>query len=196
MKPLGMAALLWLFGVGSGMVYVSKYKATPGETVEPSATWPAEVTLERRPGLPTLVMLAHPKCPCTRASIAELARLMERIRNRVNAKVVFLSTRGGAEFSRTDLWSSAARIPGVEVTSDPEGAVAGRFGAVTSGEVLVYDASGRLAFHGGITPARGHEGESAGRIRILDLIEGRTPDRADAPVFGCSLREPSPEGRK
>jgi hypothetical protein len=34
--------------------------------------------------------------------------------------------------------------------------------ATTSGETVVYDAAGKLRFHGGITGARGHIGDNAG----------------------------------
>jgi hypothetical protein len=51
----------------------------------------------------------------------------------------------------------------------------------------VYDAAGRRLFSGGITPARGHQGDSFGRRRILALLSGSTTDRAESPAFGCAL---------
>jgi len=48
--------------------------------------------------------------------------------------------------------------------------------------------SGRLAFSGGITLARGHEGDSAGLQRIRSLLRTGKADRSEAPVYGCSLR--------
>src|SRR5262249_57501676 len=94
---------------------------------------------------------------------------------------------GGADEEKTDLWSSAERIPGVSVALDAGGAEAKRFGAETSGAVVLYDPAGRLVFHGGITAARGHEGDSFGQQRIAAFLSGARADRADAPVFGCAL---------
>jgi hypothetical protein len=98
----------------------------------------------------------------------------------------------GEDFSDTDLWSSAARIPGVHLLRDERAVEADRFGIATSGTVALYDAGGKLLFHGGITPARGHEGDSFGRERIVSLLATGRSDRADAPVFGCALSNDEP----
>jgi hypothetical protein len=83
------------------------------------------------------------------------------------------------------LWETAAAVPGVRVVRD-DGAEAWRFGARVSGQVMVYDHAGRLQFSGGITGARGHEGDNAGRDAIEALLAGR-PHAASAFVFGCLL---------
>jgi len=115
---------------------------------------------------------------------------MARFHDRLDARVLFAASPGEeAELARTDLWSSAARIPGVTVASDPSGVEARRFGAETSGAAVLYDATGALAFQGGITSARGHEGDSFGQERIAAVLTGGTPDRASAPVFGCGLND-------
>ncbi len=75
--------------------------------------------------------------------------------------------------------------------SSEDGDEARRFGAATSGHVMLYDAAGRLHFSGGITPARGHEGDSLGRDAVIDLIEAyRSAGRRCSPVFGCPLATP------
>ena len=53
---------------------------------------------------------------------------------------------------------------------------------------VLYDIQGRLLFSGGITSARGHEGDSAGLQRISSLLRTGKADRSDAPVYGCSMR--------
>ena len=121
-----------------------------------------------------LVMIAHPHCSCTRASISELARLMARID--VDARVLFSMP------DQTDLWASADRIPGVSV-----GLAEGHFGAHTSGTVLLYSAEGDLQFAGGLTATRGHEGGSIGRDRILALVSGRPVEQDVSAIFGCSV---------
>lgn len=94
----------------------------------------------------------------------------------------------------TDLWTSAAAIPGVTVLDDGEGMEARRFGAATSGQSLLYSTDGRLLFAGGITESRGHSGDNAGRSAIESLVLGTethaTRGPAVTPVYGCPLFGP------
>ncbi len=186
--PVSILLALWVAALLGGFAVLWKYKSTPSTESTAPRHWPQASRIRLRPGRATLVMFAHPSCPCTRASIAELAQLMERLRDRLQAFVVFSADSGNQP---TDLWSSAARIDGVTALRDDEdGREAERFGAMTSGVVVVYDAGGALLFKGGITPSRGHEGDSFGSERILALLNGGEADRADAPVFGCALQRP------
>jgi hypothetical protein len=173
--------------MGAGFTALWHYKLTPSAQGTIVARWPSGTALRSTPGRATLVLFGHPQCPCTRATVAELARLMDRYRDRLEAWVLFATPLGaGDDFSRSDLWSSAERIPGVRVLRDEGGAEAARFGAETSGTVALYR-DGKLLFHGGITPARGHEGDSFGKERLVSLLTTGKADRNDAPVFGCSL---------
>ncbi len=81
----------------------------------------------------------------------------------------------------------ATALPGGRVLRDDEGVVAGRFGAVTSGQVVFYDGSGLLRFSGGITSARGHAGENPGRTALVSLLNETGPATDRTNVFGCSL---------
>jgi hypothetical protein len=135
-------------------------------------------------------MAVHPRCPCTRASLAELGRLMARSQGRLVAQVLVRAPANDSNsWTRTDLWRAAEAIPGVRAIADPNGAEAAQFGLETSGHVLLYDAAGRLRFSGGITPARGHEGDNAGRVAILAVLDGEdeTGPLARHVVFGCAL---------
>ncbi|HYM11445.1 MAG TPA: hypothetical protein VEU62_11975, partial [Bryobacterales bacterium] len=160
------------------------------------AQWPSGSRARRAAGQATLVMLGHPQCPCTRATIAELALLMTHCQGRVQATVLFLKPAGVDEqWVHTDLWDSAARIPGVHVMEDSGGVEAERFGALTSGQTLLYDANGRLLFSGGITDGRGHEGENPGRDAVEALLRGEPAGRAKNFVFGCGLRDARREAK-
>jgi hypothetical protein len=133
-------------------------------------------------------MLSHPHCPCTRASIEELNRLMAQTQGRVIAYVLFLKPTGSStDWEKTDLWQSAARIPGVKVLVDDNGSEAHRFHAMTSGQTALYDIDGHLLFSGGITRARGHSGDNAGRSAIVSLLNTGDSDQTETPVFGCPL---------
>lgn len=186
--------MAWFLLVTAGFAGLWKYKSTPGEpgAVTP-AQWPSQATIARSRQRATLLVFAHPRCACTRATVSELARLLSRLHERVDATVLFWTPRDApADWDRTDLWTSAARVPGVTVVRDVDGREASRFGVATSGGAVLYDASGRLLFKGGITPARGHEGDSFGQERIAALLTTGAADRADAPVFGCALEDEPP----
>jgi hypothetical protein len=185
---LSVLGILWLAAVGAGLRALWDYENAPGVAAEPADHWPANSPIARVPGRTTLVMLAHPHCPCTRASISELALLMAQCRGRLDAHVLFVKPAGLPEhWERTDLWRRAAAIRGVQVSCDPDGKEARRFHAATSGQVLLYDANGQLRFRGGITAARGHAGDNAGRSALVALVTSGTAPRAQTPVFGCSL---------
>jgi len=133
-------------------------------------------------------VFAHPQCPCSRATIGELALLMTHVQDRVTAFVIFyrpLTEEAGWE--QTDLWRSAAAIPGVHVIADDNGADAAVFDAATSGQTMLYDAGGRLMFSGGMTGARGHSGDNAGRTALTALINDGRSATSRTPVFGCLL---------
>ncbi|MBI3721401.1 MAG: hypothetical protein HY248_02520 [Fimbriimonas ginsengisoli] len=90
-------------------------------------------------------------------------------------------------WSTSGLVQDASRIPGVRVVQDPDGALARRFGARTSGQTLLYDAPGRLTFNGGITALRGHSGDNDGSDAVVSLLLGQSPKHRLTPVFGCAL---------
>jgi hypothetical protein len=90
-------------------------------------------------------------------------------------------------WEQTDLWRRASALPNVTVFRDDDGAEARRFGVETSGQTLLYDDDGRLAYSGGITGARGHAGANAGEAALVALLTRNKADRREANVFGCQL---------
>jgi hypothetical protein len=182
--------VLWLAVVSAGLAGLWAFAETPGPAATASAAWPSASRVQRDARRPTLVVFAHPQCACSRASIGELALLMTRAQGRVTAKVLFYRPSGaGDEWAHTDLWRSAAAIPGVEVESDPNGDEAAAFGAAVSGQTLLYAVDGRLVFSGGITFARGHSGDNAGRSALATLLTDGSASTTKTPVFGCFLRD-------
>jgi len=172
----------------AGVAALIHYDYTPGSAGLTPATWPAASHISRAAGQATLVVVAHPKCPCTRATLQELAALMAERRGAVTARVLFFKPAGAPDdWAHTDSWRTAAAIPGVTVSCDEAGAEAQRFGGETSGDTFLYDATGRLTFHGGITAARGMAGENAGHTALADLLAGQRTPQSRTPVFGCPV---------
>ena len=164
------------------------YAATPGRDAgEGPGDWPKGGAVAFEPGRANLIMLVHPRCPCSRASVAELGKVMAACEGRLSAHVLFLEpTTPRPGWVDSPLRRGTAAIPGVRVSGDPGGAEARRFGATTSGHVALYDGSGKLLFRGGITAARGEEGVNAGADAVVGRVLGR-PVRDRADVFGCPL---------
>jgi hypothetical protein len=188
---------VWLFAVSAGTAALMRYKNIAGAQLDAPARWPAASRLLRLPGQATLVMAAHPQCPCTRASLTELDRLLTRLHGRMHAIVLFVKPPGApAGWEDTDLFHRARTLPDTQAVVDVDGVEAERFNALTSGLTLLYAADGRLLFSGGITAARGHEGDSVGREYILAALDGAHLPHPHAPVFGCALETPHERGRQ
>jgi hypothetical protein len=182
-------ACIWAIGIVLGMLGMVRYQMTPAAPGrEISRRWPANAGIARASGLATLVMMLHPQCPCSRASVHELGELTARAAGRLDAHVLFVEPPNApADWLDGDLWKEAHAIPGVAVTVDKDGHDAAAFGATTSGQVMVFDPAGNLEFSGGITDGRGHEGDNAGLLSVLSLLrEGKTAV-FQTPVYGCWL---------
>jgi hypothetical protein len=196
---LTAAGASWLLMIGAGVGLLWEYENTPGAAAAAPDHWPAASRIEPDADRATLVMLAHPHCPCTRSSINELARLMTQAQGRVTAYVLFVKPPGFSDgWAQAELWAGAAAIPGVTPVLDDGGVEAGRFHAATSGQTVLYDAAGSLLFSGGITGARGHAGDNAGRAAIVSLLTSDGAEGRDTPVFGCPLfaRNECPAGKE
>lgn len=192
----GAVVIFWIAAAAVGMSLMMRFNTTAGTAFAAPETWPAQSKLPFQFGRIHLIMLAHPQCPCTRASLAELAEILGRSDGRVKAYVLFYRpSQLPAEWNDDRLVRIAREIPGVAIIDDILGAEAARFGAMTSGHTLLYDAAGNLAFSGGITRARGEAGENPGRQAILQALREAAETAAHTPVFGCPLHGGGEDGQ-
>lgn len=186
---LPLLAATWLLVATLGLLWLADYDSKPGHPATPPSRWPSRVSLARNSSKPTLLMFLHPRCPCSRASLYELARLPQSERDQLVLQVVFAQPMEvAADWSHTDLWKNAVANRNVQVVIDQGGLLAQQFGAKTSGQVLIYDRHGTLRFDGGITPGRGHTGDSFGRSIVRAIAVGHAPEKsANCATFGCLL---------
>ena len=135
-------------------------------------------------------MFLHPRCPCSRASVAELASVAARCGPRFAAHAILYRPVEPSEG-----WDEAviggldeAAIPGLRRWGDRGGRLSRRFGVETSGHVLLFDPAGKLLFSGGITASRGHRGGNPGLDAVTSRIEGGAADGSGrSPIFGCPI---------
>lgn len=183
--------VLWVMGVTLGIGALVRFDLRAGPATTPPATWPGESRLPRNRDGATLILFAHPRCPCTRASLAELHRILAKSDAHTAAIVVFIQPDGTSDewVRKGALWESAATSAGVVCVADPGLREAAIFRARTSGQVVLYDGAGRRQYAGGITAARGHEGANAGEQAVTACLAGHPAPATTAPVFGCPLHE-------
>ena len=164
------------------------YEHTPGIANKLDTQWPNDSQIPLSKERYTLVMFAHPQCACTRASIAELGRLIAHCKIQPKSYLLFISPKSMPfGWEKTGLWHSAQTIPGVTVLSDINGIEAHRFNSVTSGQTMIYDTKGKIIFSGGITGSRGQEGDNLGLNSAILALQVHPKKNQTTSVFGCSL---------
>ena len=186
---------LWLAACFVGSYLAMGYEFTPGRLGSRQSLWPEATALTRMPGRITAVAFLHPRCVCTRATVAHLVRVLKGQRG---ADLLVSAFVPPTSFDQT-AWQEVeyvktlrAELPGTRVFFDRGGSEARRFGAFTSGTILVYDGVGKEIFRGGITDRRGGERDNPGLRQFgFVLTNGRPAISGGAtPVFGCPLVEP------
>ena len=185
---MAVIAIVWCGLALAGAAGLWRYKTTPGHAATAPPTWPAG-SIARDANRPTLVVFVHPQCGCSVSTIEELTKLMTALRERLVVDVVVFRPTGAPEdWERTAVVSNAAAVPGIRVLTDLDAEEATRFGVFVSGQALLYDVTGRMVFHGGLTYARGHAGDNAGITAVREWVTTGHSDTAETPVFGCYLR--------
>lgn len=185
-----LAVAGWIALLAGGWFVLLRHELTAGPKGRLAPTWPTDTAVRLDPERPTLVLFAHRSCPCTRATLSELARILHEVAGRVNVQIV-LCVPEGAEADRVgdEMESLARTLPGAQVLVDSEAAEARRFRVRTSGHIVLYSPDGHLLFSGGITDGRGHVGPSPGGQAVLAWLLGTGTETRAAPVYGCSLFE-------
>ena len=181
-----LALVAWLAAVGVGFAKGWRFTYTPGPAAAAPPVWPGQAIAHDR-ARPTIVVVLHPECSCSAATLEELSRILAVSGSNASAVVLFDIPDGLTLSESNPLRARAAAMPGVRTVIDPGGPESSRFGALVSGQAFLYDADGRLLFSGGITPGRGHAGPSDGAAAIQSILAGERAGVPATPVFGCLL---------
>jgi hypothetical protein len=190
---LWLAIVAWIAAIGAGWWTLANYEFRVEKTISGAVNqWPANTGLPSAVDRPSLLFFMHPKCPCTRAYLAELERLwLPAPHDAPNAPqlTVVVTVPWGAsdDWYETETLKKASALRGVNLVIDRNGTEARRFGVATSGTVMWFDAKGQRLYSGGITASRGHEGDSLGGDAVAALLRGDPNRTAGLPAFGCRL---------
>lgn len=181
---------IWVLSVTAGIYLLSRYSNTAGPVGPVQNKWPSVSRIAARAGEASFLVFVHPKCACTRATLGELERLMPYLDRRAQTYIVVADTGLSLKEANGYKDQLQRRFPAAGVLSDDGNREANIFGSRTSGQTFLYDEQGQIVFNGGITPERGHMGDSEGRSRILNWAEGNVSAKGrSVPVFGCLLQE-------
>jgi hypothetical protein len=195
---LWLAAVVWLFGQMMG------YESQPAPAAVVAQSWPDQTAAQRISGKYSLVVFIHPHCPCSRATLDTISRLITHHEKVLSTTLFFvLPDDVSRDWAKTDLYQRAQELVSAGVKIDSAAIEANRFGGTTSGQALLYSPNGSLVFSGGLTDARGKFGESASEWQINSLLLGdkaqgknlnvyldknlATSMAKNLPVYGCAL---------
>jgi hypothetical protein len=186
-----MTILIWGSCIAAGLAYLREYETTPGVARPQPTSWQATSKLEFMPGKFNCVMMVHPRCPCSLASLRELRSLVERHPDQIAVHILFwVPSQSGSEWNQTEAWHLASLIPMARLYSDEEGIEAELFGATTSGHTILFQSDGTRIFSGGLTVSRGASNDGSGQQVISRVIDGTKSCERSTPVFGCPLFDP------
>jgi hypothetical protein len=181
------AVIAWAAIVVAGNLWMTAYSSQPSGSATSPDRLPSAIRAEMSNERPTLLVFLHPYCPCSRATLAELERITADYPDIADIKAYFyLPSDQTEDWAHSDTWIKAERNPALSLFTIDEEQLK-ELGTVTSGQVMLYDKNGDLVFSGGITPARGHEGDNVGSESIKAFFASGYAEVPTSLVFGCSL---------
>ena len=185
---LVLAACIWAATVAAMYQSIGRFETTPGREAAALASWPVKSRITPARGRWTLVMLMHPHCGCTRASIEELERIIEMSGASMQTNVlVYRPAEFQSGWEKTDVLEAAmrsSREPGSLSTLMVRRLVSSA--ASLPARPIFMTPEGKLRFSGGITSLRGHAGINRGSMDIVDIVHAKATQSAH-PVFGCAI---------
>jgi hypothetical protein len=178
--------VLWLLVIVGWSAFLTQHAFRPSTGTAFSQDWPKQSHLVPSPDNYTVVLFAHPECPCASATLAEMERLRALAGDAFRLIVVFeddpaFDLSASRNFRQVSGWNNVVLI------RDTARRETELFGAKTSGQMLIFNKDRRLLFKGGITESRGHEGDNDYLQQAVLICRSQSSKVAITPVYGCSL---------
>src|SRR5215210_5497532 len=139
----------------------------------------------------TVLIFIATKCPVSNAYNERMQKLAEEYKAKgvnvvgINAN----STEPAAEVKS----HAAEKGLTFAILKDPNNKIADRFGAQSTPEAYLLDASGKLVYHGAIDNSR--NGDSVTSSYLRDAVEatlaGKPVEKSEVKAFGCSIKRAS-----
>lgn len=141
-------ASVWLVCLGVGVFGTRSSEARVDAPVAAPEQWPSDTTIVRTPGHATVLLFVE--ASCAEGTLRSLERVLAVTGEALEAHVLVSGPVPEHVGGRPEIWGLARSIRGVRVVTDSD--EVRRFGALTSGRVLVYEANGRLGYRGSLAP--------------------------------------------
>jgi len=183
----------WITSVTAGSAWLWNYELTRGRKGEAPPRWQSSSQLVLDDNRHNLLVSLHPHCPCSRATVEELSRILAHTGERMKVHALLFAPENAAEeWFESALVDRLRQLPHTTISRDVEGRHAAARGALTSGDAQLYGPDETLLFHGGVTVARGHAGDSAGSAAVIAAVNKGLPaevrNPVKTPVYGCQLQ--------
>jgi hypothetical protein len=176
---------LWLASVIIALALVTNHDFAAGAAGPSLTQWPTQSHVPFSDHNYSLVMFAHPRCPCTHTRLEELARLATRHPNIVTPRVVFIKPAGAdTSWEQTDQWSTASTFPSMRVLRHLDGTGTRLFHAQTSHHTLLFGSSGELL----LAPALRLP---AAKLEAMPGKAASIPNTRETPAYGRPFISPT-----
>lgn len=178
---------LWLFSLVAVFLWLARQSVADASYVRSPEHKPGSLATAHRGS--SLWLSIHPRCPCTRATIAELSAILRASADTALRCTVLVVIPEGAtgDWMATDVVEQARALPATSVVADSLGLLSGELGAERSGQAVLYSPGGELLFSGGLTASRGHRGPAPSQSSLAEAIATATPRTTLYPTYGCNL---------
>ena len=183
---------VWAMALLVGGYLLTDYSLDAQTKAKSVANWPESCRLPVFEGELHVVVFMHPKCVCSRSTLVELKRALQRTKAAPQISFVFYCPADQElAWAQDELWALTEGVKNSEPMVDLNGDEAKKFGVQVSGHVMLFGQSNERIFSGGITSARGHEGDNLGGRMLAAFLDGENPPGAEPPPFGCRLFQAS-----
>ncbi|GAA4426521.1 hypothetical protein GCM10023155_14820 [Bremerella cremea] len=183
-----LIVLVWGCLIAVGFIALLFYHNTPGTRSDSNPVWQVNRLIELDPSRANLLVFIHPQCPCSTATMGELARIQAACGSNVLTHLI-LYQPDNEKWSTASMMAQAIEIPNLHILADPKGNLAKQFGAETSGHAMLFAPDGHRIFSGGITAGRGCEGDNPGRQAVISYVNQHQVFCDKASVYGCPIVE-------